>query len=75
MKAKKGRLKRNNIMTLLLLPVVIFIFLLGWSMYWIGDQKRPKKRTEKTKREKPPKKDNVTFMPIILEEKPEMTNG
>ena len=72
---KKGRRKRNNIMGLFLVPVLIFIFLMGWSMYWIGDQKRPKKRTDKTKRETPPKKDNVTFMPIILEEKPEITSG
>jgi hypothetical protein len=62
-------------MTLFLLPMLIFIFLMGWSMYWIGDQKRPKKRTKKTKRGTPPKEDNVTFMPIILEEKPEITNG
>jgi hypothetical protein len=62
-------------MKLFLLPVLIFIFLMGWSMYWIGDQKRPEKRTEKTKRKAPPKKDNVTFMPIPLEEKPEIING
>ena len=73
--AKKDRRKRNSIMTLFLLPVLIFIFLMGWGMYWVGDQKRPEKGTEKTKRKTPPKKDNVTFMPIILEEKPEMING
>jgi len=57
--------------TLFLLPGLIFIFLIGWSMYWIGDQKR----TGKTKRKAPPKKDNVTLMPIILEETPEIANG
>jgi hypothetical protein len=62
-------------MALFLLPGLIFIFLMGWSMYWIGDQKRPEKRTEKTKHKVPPKKDNVTLMPIPLEERPEITNG
>jgi Tfp pilus assembly protein PilO len=74
LKAKKGRHKRNSIMTLFLLPVLIFIFLMGWSMYWIGGQKRPEKRAKKTRLKEPSKKDNVTFMPIILEEKPEITS-
>jgi len=74
LKAKKGRRKRNRIMTLFLLPVLIFIFFMGWSMYWIGGQKRPDKGAKKTKLKEPSKKDNVTFMPIILEEKPEITN-
>ena len=74
MKVKKGRRKRNRAMTLFLLPVLIFIFLMGWSMYWVGSQKRPLKRAKKTKLKEPSKKDNVTFMPIILEEKPEITN-
>ena len=42
---------------------------MGWSTYWIDEQKRPKKINRKT-----PKKDNVTFMPIVLEEKPEIVN-
>jgi len=47
---------------------------MGWSMYWIGDQKRPEKRAEKTKHQAPPKKDNVTFMPTPLEETLETVN-
>jgi len=74
LKAKKGRRKRNSILTLFLLPGLIFIFLMGWSMYWIGDQKRPEKRAEKTKHQAPPKKDNVTFMPTPLEETLETVN-
>jgi len=66
---KKGRRKRNNIMGLFLVPVLIFIFLMGWSMYWIGDQKRTKRVNRKA-----PKKENVTFLPAVHEEAQQMTN-
>ena len=62
-------------MTLFLLPGLIFVFLMGWSMYWIGSQKRPEKRKEKTNHKAPPKRDNVAFMPVILEETPEIANA
>ena len=57
-------------MIIMLLPVIIFIFLMGWSMYWIGDQKRQ----DKIKR-KPLKKDNITIMPIVYEETQEIMNA
>ena len=59
-------------MIIMLLPALIFIFLMGWCMYCIGDQKRPDKIQRK-----PIKKesgDNVTIMPIIYEETQEIIN-
>ena len=56
-------------MIIMLLPAILFVFLMGWCMYWIGDQKRP----DKIKR-KPVKKDNVTIMPIVYEETQEIIN-
>jgi hypothetical protein len=56
-------------MVIMLLPVIVFIFLMGWYMYWIGDQKRPDKIQRK-----PLKKDNVTIMPIVYEETQEIIN-
>ena len=55
----------------MLLPAMLFIFLMGWCMYCIGDQKKP----DKIKR-KPRKKneDGVTIMPMIYEETPEIIN-
>ena len=53
----------------MLLPALIFIFIMGWCLYWIGDQKKP----DKIKR-KSAKKDNVTFMPIVQEETQEIMN-
>jgi flagellar basal body-associated protein FliL len=29
---------RNRIITILLLPIVIFVFIIGWALYWIGKQ-------------------------------------
>jgi hypothetical protein len=56
-------------MIIMLLPAILFVFLMGWCMYLIGDQKRP----DKIKR-KPVKKDNVTIMPILYEETQEIIN-
>jgi len=56
-------------MIAMLLPALIFIAIIGWCMYWIGDQKRPDKIQRK-----PLKKDNVTIMPIVYEETQEIVN-
>jgi hypothetical protein len=57
-------------MIIMLLPALIFIFVMGWCMYWIGDQKRSDKIQHK-----PPKKDNVSIMPIVFEEPQEIINA
>ena len=56
-------------MVIMLLPAILSIFLIGWSMYSIGNQKRPDKIQRK-----PLKKDNVTIMPIVYEETQEIVN-
>jgi len=61
--------RKSNRLALLLLPALVFIFFMGWSAYWIGNQKRPKRVERKI-----PKDDGVTFLPIILEETPEIMN-
>jgi hypothetical protein len=38
---------------------------MGWSQYWIGDQKRPKLKNRTA-----PKKDNVTLLPAVFKETP-----
>ncbi|MGA3112026.1 MAG: hypothetical protein ABSE15_08345 [Candidatus Bathyarchaeia archaeon] len=69
MAIKKRRRKRSNIIALLFLPALIFIFFIGWSQYWIGDQKRPQRKNRTT-----PKKDNVTLLPAVFEEPPLIVN-
>jgi hypothetical protein len=56
-------------MVILLLPAILFMLFVGWCMYWTGDQKR----TGKTQR-KPAKGDNISILPIIYEEKQEITS-
>jgi hypothetical protein len=56
-------------MIIILLPALVLMFLVGWCLYCLGDEKRPNKIQPK-----PPEKDNVTIMPMIYEEKQEITN-
>lgn len=42
---------------------MVFIFFIGWSMYWTGNKKKPKAAARKA-----PKEDGVTFLPAVLEE-------
>ena len=30
---------RNRIITILLFPVIAFLFMIGWILYWVGKQK------------------------------------
>ena len=56
-------------MIIMLFPLLTLMFIIGWCMYWIGNQKRMSKT-----RRKPPEEDNVTVMPMILEETQEIVN-
>jgi hypothetical protein len=47
-----------------MLPVLVFAWLVGWSLYWIGHQRENKSRTKFT-----PEKDNITVLSAMcLEE-------
>jgi len=50
----------------MLLPALIFIGIMGWLMYTLGNPEK----TEAPR--KSPKKDNVTLLPIIFEEQHEI---
>lgn len=63
MSVKKSRRKRSNRMAFLLLPALIFIFFMGWSMYWTGS-----KKTQKHPKTKALEKENVTLLPAVFEE-------
>ena len=41
--ASKLKAKRSKTMIALLLPVIVCIFILGWIMYWVGDNAQPPK--------------------------------
>ncbi|MCW4046547.1 MAG: hypothetical protein NWE99_03170 [Candidatus Bathyarchaeota archaeon] len=29
---------RKRIVTILLLPIIVFVFIVGWALYWVGKQ-------------------------------------
>ena len=35
--------RRNRIVVLLLAPILAVLWIIGWSLYWIGTQKQPKR--------------------------------
>ena len=64
----KQKRKRNRLVVALLLPALVLVWIVGWSMYWLGHQKEDKTRTEPRS-----KKDNVTLIPaVVLEETQEL---
>jgi len=62
--------KRSRALKILLLPAFIFIGAIGWCLYTLGDRKTANR---KPTYRKPVEKDNVTLLPIILEEQQEIT--
>ena len=44
--------KRNRAVQLLLLPTILFMWIVGWSLYWIGPNKKPTKPTKTPEHEK-----------------------
>ena len=55
--------KRKRIYVLLAMPVAVFLWLIGWSLYWIGARK------EKSKPEPVKHKENVTLGMLLAEDK------
>jgi len=63
-KHKHGKTLR----AIIFFPAAAVLFLIGWSLTWIGTQKPPLKTHAK------PQKDNVHIGAIVLEEPTEITN-
>lgn len=54
--------KRNPIVAVMVLPIAIFLWMIGWCLFWLGSQRRlPKVQTEDDK-------EFVSVMPAFLEE-------
>ena len=63
--------KRNKAVIVLLLPAIIFLWIVGWSLYWIGHQKETRKAQPSSY---PKEEDHVSLIPMVLEEPLEMEN-
>ena len=69
------RKKRNKLTVALLAPILIIVFIVGWSLYWIGQSgqlkvKQPQKLINKT----PPKQDNIKLIMIPQQEEQILAN-
>jgi hypothetical protein len=42
---------RNRVVVITLLPVIIFLWIIGWSLFWIGSQNKPQKTEATTERD------------------------
>jgi hypothetical protein len=60
--------KRRRALTLVLLPVIVFIWFVGWSLYWIGSQRKTPEK------ESVPKEYNFTMLVIPNEQAIEAEN-
>jgi hypothetical protein len=67
----RGRSKRHKAIIVLLLPAIIFLWIIGWSLYWIGHQKEPREAQPSSS---PKEEDYVSLIPIVLEEPSEIEN-
>jgi hypothetical protein len=70
-----SRKKRNKLTRILLLPIFAPIFLVGWSLYWIGQPGQPKaKQPQKPINKTPAKQDAFELIMIPQQEKEILTN-
>jgi hypothetical protein len=63
LKNAKGR--RSRVVVAVLLPAIIFLWIVGWSLYWIGRQKESREPEPPTAAEP---EDCVSLKAIPLEE-------
>jgi hypothetical protein len=54
----------------LLLPAIIFLWIVGWSLYWIGHHRE----SQKTQPSSPKEEDYVSLIPIVFEDPSEIEN-
>ncbi|PIU58934.1 hypothetical protein COS86_06900 [Candidatus Bathyarchaeota archaeon CG07_land_8_20_14_0_80_47_9] len=57
---------RNRVIRLLILPIAIFLWIIGWTMLWAGSRKE--QETQRTQAETAPEDESITIIPMIPEE-------
>ena len=70
-----NRKKRNKLTVALLAPILAIVFIVGWSLYWIGQSGQPKaKLPQKPINKTPPKQDEVELIMIPQQEEQILAN-
>ena len=62
-----SRKKRSKLKVILFAPVLIFTFIIGWSLYWIGQQ-NDKPTKQKPTNKTPVKQETIELTVIPQEE-------
>jgi len=52
----------NRVVVIILLPVIILLWIIGWSLFWIGSQNKPQKTQTTTER------DRISMAIVMYEE-------
>jgi heme/copper-type cytochrome/quinol oxidase subunit 2 len=71
LKVSKSEKKRSRAVIVLLLPVVVILWIFGWSLYWISRQRESGNSEPASS---PQEEDNVTLAPLVLETTSELEN-
>jgi hypothetical protein len=50
----------------LFLPIAVFLWIIGWAMFWIGT--RREEETQQKQQEISPEDESITIIPMIPEE-------
>jgi flagellar basal body-associated protein FliL len=58
----------KRVITLLFLPIAVFLWIIGWAMVWTGSHRRQK--AQQTQAEKASEEDFITVT-VMIPEKPE----
>ena len=66
---RRGR-KRNRAIIVLLLPALISIWIVGWSLYWIGHRRE----SQELQPSSPKEEDYVSLIPAVPEDLLEIEN-
>ncbi|MGD0977611.1 MAG: hypothetical protein ABR962_00550 [Candidatus Bathyarchaeia archaeon] len=57
---------RNRFITLLFLPIAVFLWMIGWAMFWIGT--RREQETQQIQQGISSEDESITIIPMIPEE-------
>ena len=64
MKVSKSKKKRSRAVIVMFFPVVVILWIFGWSLYWIGRQRECGKAEPASSLQE---EDNVILVPMVAE--------
>ena len=68
------RKKRGKFTIALLAPLLIIVFIVGWSLYWVGRPRKPNTKPQQETTKTPAEPGNVDLCAIPLQEQEVLAN-